>query len=298
MVFLLAVVFAALRFGVGPAVYASILSFLVYNLFFIEPVYSFTVARPDELLSLFVFLLIGVITATFAGRVRLQVQTAVDRMRSTRRLYEFTRRLSAVAGFEDIPQAAAAEIHASLGRPAVILLEHEGKLNVGGAWPGDVSLDTAAMTAAWWALDHGEAAGADTATLPAVPWLFLPLRAGQKAFGVIGAGRSFEGTRARCRGANSAGDLGRADGNRARSRLARTRHGRGAQRRRDGARAQHVAGIDLARLPHAARVHPGIGHQPHRVQRQARACGPRSDCSARSRRRPRVSMAWCAICSP
>jgi two-component system sensor histidine kinase KdpD len=195
MVFLLAVVFAALRFGVGPAVYASILSFLVYNLFFIEPVYSFTVARPDELLSLFVFLLIAVITATLAGRVRLQVQTAVDRMRSTRRLYEFTRRLSAVAGFEDIPQAAAAEIHASLGRPAVILLEHEGKLNVSGAWPGDVSLDTAAMTAAWWALDHGEAAGADTATLPAVPWLFLPLRAGQKAFGVIGAGRSFEGTR-------------------------------------------------------------------------------------------------------
>ena len=114
MIFLMAVVFAAVTFGIWPAIYASVLSFLAYNFLFIEPLYTFTVAQPDELLALVVFLAIAVITSTLAGRVREQAQIAVARMRATRRLYEFTRKLSSVAAFEAIPEAAAAEIHASL----------------------------------------------------------------------------------------------------------------------------------------------------------------------------------------
>ena len=115
MIFLMAVVFSAVTFGIWPAVYASVLSFLAYNLFFIEPLYTFTIARPHELLALFIFLAISVITSTMAGRIREQAQLAVQRMRATRRLYEFSRRLSGVASYDDIPEAAVAEIHTSLG---------------------------------------------------------------------------------------------------------------------------------------------------------------------------------------
>src|SRR5215204_2547359 len=45
MVFLLAVLFAAARFGLWPALFASGLSFLAYNFFFIEPLHTFSVAR-------------------------------------------------------------------------------------------------------------------------------------------------------------------------------------------------------------------------------------------------------------
>jgi two-component system, OmpR family, sensor histidine kinase KdpD len=44
MVFLLAVLFAAARFGLRPALFASALSFLAYNFFFIEPLHTFSVA--------------------------------------------------------------------------------------------------------------------------------------------------------------------------------------------------------------------------------------------------------------
>jgi two-component system sensor histidine kinase KdpD len=44
------------------------------------------------------------------------------------------------------------------------------------------------MSAALWALNHSEPAGADTATLPTVPWYFLPLRTARASFGVIGVG--------------------------------------------------------------------------------------------------------------
>lgn len=193
MIFLMAVVFSAVSFGIWPAVYASALSFLAYNLFFIEPLYTFTVASPHELLALFIFLAISVITSTMAGHIREQAQLAVKRMRATRRLYEFSRRLSGVASFEQIPDAAVAEIHASLGRPTVVLLSIGSELELHAAWPPQEELDTAAMTAARWAMEHDEPAGADTATLPAVSWLFVPLRTGRAAFGVVGVSRDKDG---------------------------------------------------------------------------------------------------------
>jgi two-component system sensor histidine kinase KdpD len=144
-------------------------------------------------LALGVFLAIAVVISTLAGRVRDQAQMAVGRMRATRRLYEFTRRLSGIAGFDDIPEAAAAAIHSSLARPALILLEQDGELELRAAWPPEESLDTAAMTAARWSLEHNEPAGADTATLPSVPWYFLPLKTARGSFGVIGLGRDDKG---------------------------------------------------------------------------------------------------------
>ena len=46
------------------------------------------------------------------------------------------------------------------------------------AWPPEDALDAAAMTAARWAYSHDEPAGADTGTLPIIPWYFVPLRIG------------------------------------------------------------------------------------------------------------------------
>jgi K+-sensing histidine kinase KdpD len=70
MVFLLAVVFAAARFGIWPALLASGLSFLNYNFFFIEPFHTFTVAQPEELLALVSFLAIAILTSALAGRAK------------------------------------------------------------------------------------------------------------------------------------------------------------------------------------------------------------------------------------
>ena len=95
MVFLMAVLFSAISYGMWPAIYASALSFLAYNFFFIEPLYTFTVAQPHELFALVIFLAVAVMTSALAGRVRDQARIAASRMRATRRLYEFTRRLSA-----------------------------------------------------------------------------------------------------------------------------------------------------------------------------------------------------------
>jgi two-component system, OmpR family, sensor histidine kinase KdpD len=186
MIFLMAVLFPAVTFGIWPAIFASVLSFLAYNFFFIEPIYTFTVAEPYELLSLVIFLVVAVITSALAGRVREQARIAADRMRATRRLYEFTRKLSGLARLDEVAEGAAGEIHTSLGRPTVVLLDQDGELEMRASWPPEDELDPASMTAARWALTHDEPAGADTATLPIVPWFFLPLRTPRGRVGVVG----------------------------------------------------------------------------------------------------------------
>lgn len=190
MLFLVAVLLLAVNFGIWPAIYASTLSFLAYNFFFIEPLYTFTIAEPFELLALVIFLVVAVITSTLAGRVRLQADISAGRMRAMRRLYEFTRRLSGLASLDAVAEGAASEIYASLGRAVVVLLEGDGDLVLTAAWPPEDELDAAPMTAARWAYSHGEPAGADTGTLPTVPWHFVPLRIGEKKLGVVGVAKS------------------------------------------------------------------------------------------------------------
>ncbi len=58
-----------------------------------------------------------------------------------------------------------------------------------------MTLDAGAMTAARWAFTHDEAAGADTATLPMLPWYFVPLRSARGRIGVAGIARANEADR-------------------------------------------------------------------------------------------------------
>ncbi|WP_152046804.1 sensor histidine kinase [Aureimonas psammosilenae] len=186
MLYLLAVLVPAIGFGVWPAVFASLLSFGAYNFFFIDPTYSFTVARPHEILALAVFLIVAVAISAVAGQAREQMRASAQRTRAARRLYEFTRTLSALPDAQAVTEAVASEVNRALGRACVILVPEGGDLTVAAAWPPDDRLGTAARTAARWAFDHDEPAGTGTGTLPSVGWRFLPLGDPERPVGVLG----------------------------------------------------------------------------------------------------------------
>ncbi|MBC7853852.1 MAG: sensor histidine kinase KdpD, partial [Pirellulaceae bacterium] len=99
-VFLLGVLLTALRFGRWPGIYASILSVLVFDFFFVPPQLTFAVSDVQYLFTFGVFLLIALTTSTLAARVREQSDAARERERRTQSLYRLTRQLAGASGSE------------------------------------------------------------------------------------------------------------------------------------------------------------------------------------------------------
>ena len=190
MIFLVAVLFCALRLGTRAAVLAAVLSFLGYNFFFIEPIYSFTIAEPHEVFALLIFLIVAVLTGSLAGRVRNQALTVAKRASATQSLYEFSRKMSAASKADEVLWAAATQIHKTFAAQALLLVPEDGDLTLKAAWPPEERLDTANHSAAQWALGKGEPAGWRTQTLPTLAVQYRPLRSPGAILGVCGFGPS------------------------------------------------------------------------------------------------------------
>ncbi len=193
MLFLAAVLLSAVMAGRFSALLASALSFLAYNFFFIEPTGRLTVAQPEEVLSLAIFVAVALASGQLAARLRLSMDRSGQQARQARALLDFARKMSGAFGQDQVLDTMASHLNGALGRPAVVLAPDDGgDLELAAAWPPDQDLDAAAMTAARWAADKREAAGFLTATLPQVPYLFRPVQSGRRLLGVVGLGMRHE----------------------------------------------------------------------------------------------------------
>jgi len=187
ILFLAAVLLSAVVAGRGSALLAAALSFVAYNFFFISPTGTLTVAQPQEVLSLVIFIAVALAAGQLAARLREQADLARQQARQAQSLLDFSRKLSTTYGEDNVMDAVASHLQTSLGRPAIVLAaQGDGELQAVAAWPPDQVLDSTAMTAARWALDKREPAGFLTGTLPQVRYLFRPILSAQRLLGVAG----------------------------------------------------------------------------------------------------------------
>lgn len=176
----------ASREGRGPGLFTAITGFFLWNFFFLPPLYTFSVADPRDVVALTVFLLVGLVTGTLAGRVRQEAATAAARVEALRRISLFGQRLSRAATLTDVLTSAAEETAAITGA-GIVLLAQNSTLTPEVSRPAGTALDEAAEAAAAWCLAHNMETGTGTATLPSVPWRFFPLHSHGAVAGVLGA---------------------------------------------------------------------------------------------------------------
>jgi two-component system, OmpR family, sensor histidine kinase KdpD len=176
----------ASRHGRTVGLATAIAGFFLWNFFFLPPVDTLSVSDPRDIVALAVFLLVGIVTGTLAGKVRVEAGTAAARIEALRRISLFGQRFARAATLTDLMQTTAEEAAAMTSAGAVLLAGKNG-LEPGTCVPPDTVLDEAAMAAAEWSLQHNIETGIGTGTLPSVAWRFLPLRANGEAIGVLGA---------------------------------------------------------------------------------------------------------------
>jgi two-component system sensor histidine kinase KdpD len=193
LVFLMAVLATAIGGGLLPSLLTCCLSVLAYNFFFLPPLYTLTIADPDNVVALFFFLIVAVIVSNLAAATRNQILSARHRARVTAELYGFSRKLAAIGSLDDLLWAAAYQVAALLRVRVVLLLPDGDGLGVRAGYPPEDFLDDADLAAARWCWEHNQAAGRGADTLPGAKRLFLPLRTARGPVAVIGIDRDEPG---------------------------------------------------------------------------------------------------------
>jgi two-component system sensor histidine kinase KdpD len=186
LVFLLAVVFVATRWGLLPSMFTSVLSFLSYNFFFTPPLYTFTIFDEDNALTILFFLAVAVLVGNLAARLKRQVEAMRTTARRTENLFDFSRKIAAAASLDDVLWAAVHHVAATLDCRSLVLLPKIGeRLEIAAGYPPEDQLTPNDRGAADWAWGHDQRAGWGTDTLPGAAWLFLPLKTQRGKIGLL-----------------------------------------------------------------------------------------------------------------
>lgn len=187
LVFLLAIVAVSVRYGLWPSIFASVAGALCYNFFFLPPLYTFTIGDPNNVAAFGFFILMAVLVSNVAARVRAQAVVAISRARTTESLYAFSRKLASVGTLDDVLWASAYQTALMLKVRVVFLLpDGRGSIAVRAGYPPEDILDEADLAAAKWTWLNDSPAGRGSDTLSGARRLFLPMRTGRGAIGVIG----------------------------------------------------------------------------------------------------------------
>ena len=113
----------ALVAGRGASVLASFLAFLAFNFFFVPPLNTLVVERPQDVIELAILLVVGLTIGTLVARARAQAQASADQADRMTTLYEVSQEISAVLAVEQIlPRIARSALRLLHGERALIRL--------------------------------------------------------------------------------------------------------------------------------------------------------------------------------
>ena len=184
MIFLLAVVLVAMRFGRGPAVLAAFLSVAAFDFFYVPPRFSLAISDAQYLLTFAVMLVVALVIGQMTAGLKFQARVATQREQRVSALYEMSRDLSGALMVEQIAEIAARFVQAEFdARAAVLVADLDDRVTAPVPLPVlPAGIDPGV---AQWAYDHAEAAGFGTDTLPGSRVLYLPLKAPMRLRGVL-----------------------------------------------------------------------------------------------------------------
>jgi two-component system sensor histidine kinase KdpD len=182
-VFLIAVLISATSYGLWPAMFAASISVILYDFFFIPPIYSLAIHSVADIVNLAFFIVTAVVVSGLAVRVRRYAVLADKRALTAEKLSAFAGRIGSALTVEDVLARSSEDIAAAIGTSVVTLLaegDHliHDSIRISGTGPG---------------ADLFEHLERQLATRPGGPetfrvdgWRFLDLRCGEETSCLIG----------------------------------------------------------------------------------------------------------------
>lgn len=185
LVYVLGVIVIALQGLRGPAVFASILSILAYDYYFIPPFRSFIYGHLDYLFSLIAMLLVTQVISYLTIMIRNQEALSQRHQYETRALYTLSRQLNATRGVNALLTLGTRYIGNVFNCDILALLPKKGRLEIRLNDEKKIKLDEKEMGIAQWVYEMVQAAGLGTDTLSFSNALYMPLSASRGCVGVL-----------------------------------------------------------------------------------------------------------------
>ena len=186
MVYLLGVVFVATHCGRGPSILASLFSVAIFDVMFVQPLYSLSVADSQYLITLLAMLVVAIVISNLMVNVRAQAKVAAHRERRAAALYAMSKELAVAQNEQQVVATAVKHLYAEFSSRNVILFANPaGRLMYPKQQSLPQSLCGADLSVAQWVYDHNEMAGHGTDTLPGSAAIYFPIQDEHKAIGVL-----------------------------------------------------------------------------------------------------------------
>jgi two-component system sensor histidine kinase KdpD len=100
------------RWGFAPGITSAVITFFVFNYFFIRPYYTLAVHRPTDVVILIIFLVVAVVISQLVGRAQAGLAAARAREREATQMYEFSTALASSHDGSTITQILMKEVYA------------------------------------------------------------------------------------------------------------------------------------------------------------------------------------------
>ncbi len=184
MLFLLTVLLIAVTLGRNAAVLASILSVLLFDIFFVEPRFSLAVDNIQYLVTFGVMLATALITGQLAAGLKQQAQEARIREQRTQALYELARQLAGALALEQVRELVGHFVEIQLAAHAAIILPADHLENDAATSPTGATVRVEPHLVRV-ALDSAQLVRSDSVSELGLASLYLPLRASLRTRGVL-----------------------------------------------------------------------------------------------------------------
>ena len=187
LLYLLPVLLSAARWGTSPAIFTAVMGMLTFDLFFLSPIFSITVADLRYFISFAIFILVGLITGTLSFRLKKQVTYSRQRENNISALYALSRDIAAVDNLDAVLECIVSNVSDTLDGQVMVLIPNEKAHLVLRKESGRNNFyHDNELVVATWVYEIGQKAGKGTKTFSAAAALYLPLSTEQGTHGVLG----------------------------------------------------------------------------------------------------------------
>jgi two-component system sensor histidine kinase KdpD len=188
LLYLPAVIAAAVIAGRGPSLIAALVSALAYNFFFTAPHLTFRIDNPNDVATVFVLLAVAVVTSHLAASVRKQAQRAEAHADRNATIAGLARQLLSCTNEQDVADVSTREL-ARIFDCNAMLLSGGTDQSVLSSAPMPLQLTPNDSAAAALVAETGARAGRGVDRAVPTEWQFHPIRSGHGVLAIMGLAR-------------------------------------------------------------------------------------------------------------